>query len=341
MAIDRHGRTIDYLRISVTDRCNLRCIYCMPPEGIEWKPMGDILSFEEIERFARVAVGEGIRKIRLTGGEPLVRKGIEPFIGRLLDDVGVEAVALTTNAVLLKEKAQSLYDAGLRRLNISLDSLDPEVFSRVTRGGNLQDVLDGIDQAFRLGFDPIKINVVVVKSLEQDLLAFAKLTLDRPLHVRFIEFMPVGEADRDGAGCTGDAGGWSAADHIPSDQVIATISEAGVAEGLGPLMPVERENAPGGWGPARYLKFDGAQGTVGVISPLSHHFCSECNRLRLTSDGMVRPCLFSDTEIDVRTALRGGTDDEVREVVRVALGLKPESHEDRIGTDRSMSQIGG
>lgn len=341
MAIDRHGRTIDYLRVSVTDRCNLRCIYCMPPEGIDWKPMGDILSFEEIERFARVAVGEGIRKIRLTGGEPLVRKGIEPFIGRLLNDVGVEAVALTTNAILLKEKAAALYDAGLRRLNISLDSLDPEVFARVTRGGELQDVLDGIDEAFRLGFDPIKINVVVVKSLEQDLLEFAKLTLDRPLHVRFIEFMPVGEADRDGAGCTGDAGGWSAADHIPSDDVIAAISEGGVSEGLGPLVPVERDDAPGGWGPARYLRFEGAQGTVGVISPLSHHFCSECNRLRLTSDGMVRPCLFSDTEIDVRTALRGGTDEEVRDVVRAALGLKPESHEDRIGTERSMSQIGG
>ena len=341
MAIDKHGRTIDYLRISVTDRCNLRCIYCMPPDGVDFKPMEDILTFEEIERFATIAVQQGIRKIRLTGGEPLVRKGIEPFIGRLLDEVGVESVALTTNAMLLKEKAQALRDAGLERINISLDSLDPEVFKRVTRGGDLQVVLDGIDEAFRVGFHPIKINVVVVKSLNQDLFEFAKLTLDRPLHIRFIEFMPVGEADRDGSGCTGDAGGWSETDHIPSDEVIRTISEAGVAAGLGPLVPVERDKAPGGWGPAKYLKFENAEGTIGVISPLSHHFCSECNRLRLTSDGMLRPCLFSDTELDVRTALRTGTDDDIRAVVADALGQKPENHHDQIGTERSMSQIGG
>jgi len=341
MAIDKHGRTIDYLRISLTDRCNLRCIYCMPPDGLEWKPMDDILSYEEIEKLARVAVSEGIRKIRLTGGEPLVRKGVEDFIRRLLEEVGVEAVALTTNGTLLVEKAQALRDAGLERINISLDSLDPDVFKRVTRGGDLQTVLDGIDEAIRVGFGPVKINVVVVKSLEQNLLEFAKLTMDRPLHVRFIEFMPVGEADRDGAGCTGDSGGWSATDHIPSDDVIRIISEQGEAAGLGPLIPVERGNAPGGWGPARYLRFEGGQGTIGVISPLSHHFCSECNRLRLTSDGMLRPCLFSDKEIDVRTALRNGSDEDVRAVVQEALGAKPESHEDRIGTERSMSQIGG
>ena len=341
MAVDKHGRTIDYLRISLTDRCNLRCIYCMPPHGVEWKPMEDILSYEEIEKLTRVAVGEGIRKIRLTGGEPLVRPGVEGFISRLVHDVGVEAVALTTNGTLLKDKAQALRDAGLERINISLDSMDPEVFKEITRGGNLQTVLDGIDEALRVGFKPVKINVVVVKSLNQDLLEFAKLTLDRPLHVRFIEFMPVGEADRDGAGCTGDAGGWSASDHIPSDDVIRIISERGEAAGLGPLIPVERNAAPGGWGPARYLKFEGAQGTIGVISPLSHHFCKECNRLRLTSDGMLRPCLFSDKELDVRHALRSGTDTDVRTVVRDALGMKPESHEDRIGTERSMSQIGG
>jgi len=341
MAIDSHGRRIDYLRISLTDRCNLRCVYCMPEEGVAWKPQGDILSFEEIETFVRVAVAEGIGKIRLTGGEPLVRHGVPDFVRRLRDSVGVEAVALTTNGTLLPAYAAELHDAGLERVNISLDSLDPAVFERVTRGGKLADALAGIDAAFEVGFSPVKLNVVVVRSLHQDLLGFAKLTLDRPLHVRFIEYMPVGETGREGAGCAEDSGGWTRSDHVSSDEVVSMIAEQASAAGLGGLEPVARDAAPGGWGPARYLKLEGAQGTIGVISPLSHHFCGECNRLRLTADGMLRPCLFSDFEFDVRTALREGTLDDVRALVRTALDTKPESHADRVGTLRKMSQIGG
>lgn len=338
MAVDKLGRTIDYLRISLTDRCNLRCRYCMPPDGVEWKGHDEILSFEEIERFTTIAAEEGISKVRLTGGEPLVRHGVVEHVGRLLKIPGLSSVALTTNGILLPRYAEQLRAAGLSRVNISLDSLDPVVYSEITRGGRLDEVLAGIEAAFAVGFDPVKLNVVVVRSLDQDLLGFAKLTIDRPLHVRFIEYMPVGEAEEEG---TCDPTGWSRDDTVPSQEVLDRISEAAVAEGLGALEPVEKSAAPGGWGPARYYRIDGAKGTVGVISPLSHHFCAECNRLRLTADGRVRPCLFSDDEIDVRAVLRDGTDEEVRAVVRTALRIKPDSHHDRVGTERGMSQIGG
>lgn len=339
MATDKLGRTIDYLRISLTDRCNLRCRYCMPPEGVEWKAHDEILTFEEIERFTAIATEEGIRKVRLTGGEPLVRHGVPEHIGRLLAIPGLKSVALTTNGILLPRYAEELRAAGLERVNISLDSLDPEVYAEITRGGKLGDVLAGIETAFEAGFDPVKLNVVVVRSLDQDLLGFAKLTLERPLHVRFIEYMPVGGAEEEGS-CD-DPTGWSRSDTVPSDEVLERISTAGEEAGLGELVPVAKGDAPGGWGPARYYRFAGAQGTVGVISPLSHHFCAECNRLRLTADGKVRPCLFSDDEIDVRAILRGGDDEAVRAVVRKALRIKPDSHHDRVGTDRKMSQIGG
>ena len=344
MATDTFGRRIDYLRISLTDRCNLRCVYCMPAEGVAFKPHDQILSLEEIERFAGIAVGEGISKIRLTGGEPLVRHGVVDHVRRLRAITGLESIALTTNATLLPKFARDLRDAGLERVNISLDSLDSAVFERITRGGNLADALAGIDIAFEVEFKPIKLNVVVVRSLQQDLLGFAKLTLDRPLHVRFIEYMPVGIAE-EGAGCHSDGSvdtdGWTPQDTMPSDEVIARIAEQGAAVGLGELTAVERDGAPGGWGPARYYRFPGAPGTIGVISPLSHHFCSECNRLRLTADGRLRPCLFDDAEIDVREVLRTGTDDDVRELIRMSLRDKPENHHDRIGTVRRMSQIGG
>ncbi len=306
MATDAHGRRIDYLRISLTDRCNLRCVYCMPDEGVEWKDHDEILSYEEIERFARIAVEEGISKIRLTGGEPLVRKGVAELVRALRHDIGVQSVALTTNATLLPRYAKELRDAGLERINVSLDSLDADEYARITRGGRLADALAGLDAAFDVGFSPVKLNVVVVRSLEQDLLGFAKMTLERPLHVRFIEYMPVGEAE-DGAGCTSDVTGWTRDDSVPSEEVLESISAQGAAAGLGELLPVVRENAPGGWGPARYYRFAQAQGTIGVISPLSHHFCAECNRLRLTADGRLRPCLFSDNELDARTVLRSGT----------------------------------
>lgn len=341
MATDSLGRRIDYLRISLTDRCNLRCVYCMPAEGVQWKDPSEILSYDEIVRFSQIAVGEGISKIRLTGGEPLVRRGVPDLVRRLHELDGVESLALTTNATLLPRFAAELHDAGLRRVNVSLDSLDPAGYERITRGGHLGEALSGLDAAFDTGFSPVKLNVVVVRSLEQDLFGFAKMTLDRPLHVRFIEYMPVGIAE-EGSGCHSDgASGWTEADSVPSDEVIASLSAQGVSAGLGELEALSREDAPGGWGPARYYRFANAQGTVGVISPLSHHFCAECNRLRLTADGRLRPCLFSDEEFDVRGVLRTGTDEDVREVVRATLRSKPEGHDDRHGTDRRMSQIGG
>lgn len=345
MATDAFGRRIDYLRIALTDRCNLRCVYCMPEEGVAFRPHPEMLTFEEIERFAAIAVEEGIGKIRLTGGEPLVRQGVVDHVRRLRSITGLEAIALTTNGTLLPKYAAELRDAGLERVNISLDSLDPEVFTRITRGGRLSDVLAGIDAAYEVGFHPIKLNVVVVRSLHQDLLGFARMTLDRPIHVRFIEYMPVGDDAEEGGGCAGDSAGfhWTRADHLSSDDVLAAITEQGEKAGLGTLEAVPRDGgqAPGGWGPARYYRFPGAPGTVGVISPLSHHFCGECNRLRLTADGKLRTCLFSDEELDVRAVLREGTDADVHSIIRLALASKPESHNMRVGTDRRMSQIGG
>ncbi|PKQ19931.1 MAG: GTP 3',8-cyclase MoaA [Actinobacteria bacterium HGW-Actinobacteria-6] len=341
MATDSHGRRIDYLRISVTDRCNLRCVYCMPPDGVPWKGHEEILSWEEIERFAAVAAGEGISKIRLTGGEPLVRAGIVEHVRRLRAVTGIESIAITTNGTLLPKYAAELVEAGLTRVNISLDTLDAETYTNITRGGKLDDVLAGIEAAFDAGMDPVKINVVVVRSLEQDLLGFARMTLDRPVHVRFIEYMPVGGAE-DGVACASTEGeGWTEADHVPSDETLAMLSAGGAAAGFGELAPVARDDAPGGWGPAHYYRFPGAKGTLGVISPLSHHFCGECNRLRLTADGRLRTCLFSDDELDVRTILRTGTEADIHELIQRALAAKPESHNMRVGTLRRMSQIGG
>ena len=227
MALDSHGRRIDYLRISVTDRCNLRCVYCMPEEGVEWKPPADILTFEEIERFAGVAVAEGIGKIRLTGGEPLVRKGLVDHVRRLSAITGLEAIALTTNATLLPRYAAELRDAGLSRVNISLDSLDPETYARTTRGGSLDDALVGVQAALDVGFSPVKINVVVVRSLQQDLAAFAQLAIDRPLHVRFIEYMPVGDAAAEGG--RGHGGGWAEEDHVPADEILTMLAKASIS----------------------------------------------------------------------------------------------------------------
>jgi cyclic pyranopterin phosphate synthase len=318
----------------------------MPAEGVTWKTPAEILSLDEIERFSAIAVQEGISKIRLTGGEPLVRRGdVVGLVRRLCEIPGVDSVALTTNGTLLPKYARDLREAGLDRVNISLDSLDPNAYARITRGGKLDDALAGIDAAFDVGFDCVKLNVVVVRSLAQDLLGFAKLTLDRPLHVRFIEYMPIGETE-EGAGCHPESGGldtagWTPEDTVPSDDVVSRLANEGASAGLGELLAVAKDAAPDGWGPATYYRFEGAAGTIGVISPLSHHFCAECNRLRLTADGRVRPCLFSDDEFDVRTVLRTGSDDDVREVIRRALRDKPESHESRIGTDRGMSQIGG
>ena len=331
---DSHGRVIDYLRISLTDRCNFRCIYCMPEEGVTQLSHEDILRIEEIEELVRIATGIGIKHIRLTGGEPLVRKGVVGLVDSITKMPGIESVSLTTNGVLLPRMANDLKAAGLSRVNVSLDTLDPEQFRMVTRCGNLDDTLAGIDAALATGLDPVKINAVVVKSLNQDFLGYARLSVDRPLHVRFIEYMPVGTSS--GA----DGCGWGKQDVIPSEELYHIINERARAQGMPELVDAGDER-PTGWGPARYFKFPGAMGTVGFISPLSRHFCSECNRLRLTADGKIRPCLFSDEEYDVRTALREGGKDDVLSVLCEALGAKPDEHHDKVGTERGMSQIGG
>jgi len=341
MATDGFGRRIDYLRISVTDRCNLRCVYCMPPEGVAWKPHDEVLSLEEIERFAKVAVQEGISKIRLTGGEPLVRAGIVEHVRRLREITGIEAIALTTNGTLLRKYAADLKEAGLERVNVSLDTLDPEVFSQITRGGSLEAALDGLEAAFEVGMDPVKLNVVVVRRLDQDLLGFARMTLERPVHVRFIEYMPVGGTTEESTCASGSTDIWTADDHVPAEEILDRLRADAAAAGFGELVALEKDRAPGGWGPAKYYRLGDAPGTIGVITPLSHHFCGECNRLRLTADGRLRTCLFSDEELDVRTVLRSGTEADVHELIKTALATKPESHNMRIGTVRGMSQIGG
>lgn len=331
---DSHGRVIDYLRISITDRCNFRCIYCMPEEGVRQMTHDDILRIEEIERFVRIAAAEGIRSVRLTGGEPLVRKGVTTLVEGIARIPGIENVSLTTNGVLLPQMVDDLKRAGLSRVNISLDTLDAAQFRTVTRCGNLEDTLAGIEAALSAGLAPVKVNAVSVRSLNQDFLAFARLSVERPLHMRFIEYMPVGTS----SGV--DGCGWGRGDVIPSEELLGIINGRAREAGLPELVPAGGDR-PIGWGPARYYEFPGAKGTVGFISPLSRHFCGECNRLRLTADGKIRPCLFSDEEYDVRSALRAGDDAEVTRIFRQALDAKPDEHHDKVGTERNMSQIGG
>lgn len=329
---DSHGRTIDYLRISLTDRCNFRCVYCMPAEGVCGIPHDEILRMEEIEAIVRIAADLGIKRIRLTGGEPLVRKGVVSLVEKITSMDGIEDVSLTTNGVLLPQMADDLKRAGLHRVNISLDTLDPVQFREITRVGNLDDTLAGIRAALEKGFNPVKVNAVTVRRLNQDFLGFARMSIDQPLHMRFIEYMPVGDSSESGTG-------WGKEDVIPSDELLETINEQAKAAGIPAL--VVAGNRPQGGGPARYYEFPGAMGTVGFISPMSRHFCKECNRLRLTADGKIRPCLFSDKEFDVRKAVRYGAQEDIKTVLLEALGAKPDEHHNKIGTERQMSQIGG
>lgn len=332
---DNYGRRIDYLRISLTDRCNLRCIYCMPEEGVPFKSHEDMLRIEEIADFARRAAQSGIRRVRLTGGEPLVRKGVVDLIREINEIPEIEDISLTTNGILLPKMAADLRDAGLTRVNISLDTLDPVQFSYVTRLGKIEDVFAGIDAALEYGFDPVKINAVAVRGLDQDFFGFAKLSLDRPLHVRFIEYMPVGES----SGCTG--AGWTEEDIIPASEIIERINEGAIAAGIGALEPLSDEDLPSGAGPAIYYRLPAAKGTVGFISAMSNHFCDSCNRLRLTADGKLRPCLFSDKEIDVMGPIRADDEEAVDRAIKEAIGIKPDEHHEERGTQRRMSQIGG
>jgi cyclic pyranopterin phosphate synthase len=294
-----------------------------------------MLTLEEIAHLVSVAAQEGFSRIRLTGGEPLVRLGILDLVRVISQTPGIERVAMTTNGILLPKYADSLREAGLNRVNISLDTLDPAQFTHITRWGNINDVFTGIDAALRVGFNPVKINAVVVRSLHQDLLAFARLSISRPLHIRFIEYMPVGEPQGE------DGLGWTKEDTIPNEELIDLIDTQALAAGLGRLVPLNQAARPEGWGPAQYYQFEGALGTVGFISALSRHFCSECNRLRVTAEGKLRPCLFSDQEFDIKEALRQQDDATLRRILHEALGAKPEEHHFRIGTERLMSQIGG
>ena len=336
---DSFNRNIDYLRISLTDRCNLRCVYCMPAEGVKDICHDEILRTEEIFEIVKVASYHGIKTVRLTGGEPLVRKGVVDLVSRINELANIEDIALTTNATLLPKFASELKDAGLRRVNISLDTLDSEQYRKITRCGDLDDALFGINAALECGFDPIKVNVVVIKSLNQDFLSFAKMTLERPITVRFIEFMPIGDCAHTGI----DSKGWGEADVIKTKDLISQISELTKAAGLGELSV--DENAPRGRGPAVYYKLPEAKGSIGFISPLSNHFCSSCNRLRLTSDGKFRSCLFSDEEFDVKNPLRSALpenrESSIEKVFKRAISQKPEAHNYRRGTKRPMSKIGG
>jgi len=328
MLLDSFKRRLNYLRISLTDRCNLRCVYCMPEQGLPKIFHEDILTYEELIRLARLSVGLGIEKIRLTGGEPLVRKSLLDFIRSLKALSGIRDISLTTNGVLLAEKAQALWDAGIRRLNISLDSLNKDKYSRITRFDYFDQVWAGIQEAERLGFSPIKVNVVAMKRVNDDeILDFGRLSMEKPYHIRFIEFMPVGEEN-----------GWEAERFISSEETLKKLQT------LGPLFPI---NGRGLDGPAKRMAFAGAKGEIGLISPISEHFCPSCNRLRLTAEGRLRVCIFSDRETDLRSPLRQGASDEQMEVlIREAILQKPKEHPVQLSPiprkcQRQMSKIGG
>jgi GTP 3',8-cyclase len=327
MLFDPYRRRINYLRISITDRCNLRCRYCMPEEGIPLIPHGEVLTYEEILRIVRVFGCEGISKIRLTGGEPLVRKGIVDFIFRLSRIETVKDLSLTTNGILLRDFARDLKEAGLKRINISLDSLRRERFFQITRKDAFERVWTGIEEALNVGLSPIKINMVAIKGLNDDEIeAFARLTLHLPLTVRYIEYMPSGNGET-----------WKGSDLLTMPQIKQRL------ESLGSLVPIPSDR----WdGPAKRFRLNDALGEIGLIGAVSSHFCSDCNRLRLTPDGKIRTCLFSDEEIDVKDLLRkGGSDQELKERLLAALRAKPERH--HIDShqfkkcQRNMSAIGG
>ena len=277
---DGFGRTIDYLRIAITDRCNYRCVYCMPAEGVPFKTHERILTFEQIEHFVRIASEYGIKHLRLTGGEPLARLGCADLAAMLMAIPGIEDIAITTNGALLPREAKRLVEAGVSRVNISLDTLDPEVFPAVTRVGKLEDALAGIDAALEAGFKTVKVNCVAVRALHQDFYSLAALSLDRPLHVRFIEYMPIGDDETRAKGIPSeenphfkDVSLWDHSDTIPSEELHGIVSQAGVDHGVGPLVAAG-SHRPDGYGPADYWTFEGAQGTVGFISAMSNHFCA-------------------------------------------------------------------
>jgi cyclic pyranopterin phosphate synthase len=322
--IDTYGRKINYLRLSITDRCNLLCSYCMPPGGIIKRPHAETLRYEDLFAIAQAAVSIGIDKIRITGGEPLVRKGILPFLNRLKSIPGLKHLVLTTNGVLLEEMAVSLREAGVQRLNISLDSLKPDLFSIITRGGDLSRVLAGIDAAEAAGF-PLKLNAVAMRGINDDeLLDFAALTLKRPIKIRFIEYMP-----------TIKQPGWQNL-LIPGDEIIRRLAYRYS------LVNLEHGELSGS---AREFRIADAPGTVGVITPLSSHFCGNCNRIRVTSSGKARSCLFSNSEFDLKPYLATGNTDLLTQALRDIVSKKPISHSismEKTGHQAfAMAAIGG
>jgi cyclic pyranopterin phosphate synthase len=324
---DGFGRRIEYLRISVTDKCNLRCVYCMPEEGLPWLSRADILSYEEIESIVRTMAGLGLRRVRITGGEPLVRRDLLALVRKIAAVPGIDDLALSTNGVLLAPLAAALRDAGVRRLNVSLDSLRPDRIDAIARRpGAHERILQGLDAAESAGFEPIKINTVVMRGRNDDELEdFARITRTRPWHVRFIEVMPVGENL-----------GVSRTEFISALEMLAAVRD------VGDLVPVP---GPPGNGPATYFQFHGARGTVGVITPMSHNYCDRCNRMRLTADGKLRPCLFGAIETDLRGPLRRG--DPLEPHIRRTLEIKPERHQLVQGSAAgsggllALSQVGG
>lgn len=323
--IDTYGRRIRYLRLSVTDRCNLRCQYCMPAEGIPKHRHGDMLSYEELYRIAAETVSMGIDKIRLTGGEPLVRKGVVEFSRRLAGIPGLKELVLTTNGLLLGEMAGPLFQAGVKRLNISLDSLKSGVFAAITRGGDLNRVLDGIEAACAAGFPQPKINMVVMRGInDNEVLDFARLTLTRPCTVRFIEYMP-----------NLQTAGWQELS-IPGSELLQRIGREYL------LLPlVSNETA----GPAKNFRIAGARGSIGFITPISGHFCASCNRIRVSASGMAHSCLFSGANLDLKAALRGDDPLELRRTLQAMVADKPRHHLLSEGEDKrhafAMSGIGG
>ena len=336
MLVDPFGRSITYLRISLTDHCNLRCAYCMPAQGLSWMPTEEMLTFAEIIDIVNAAARLGISKVRLTGGEPLVRKDLPLLVRSLSAIPGIKEVSLTTNGMLLERLAKPLANAGLKRVNISLDTLDAQKFKLITRGGDISRVWRGIMAAERENLSPIKINTVVIRGINDDqLLPLARLTLEHPWHIRFIELMPVGNTQDWGP------------EFAPASLRYFSVQEMHHALASVGLKPVV---SPKGNGPSRTYQIPGALGTVGFISPLGESFCTTCNRMRLTADGKLRSCLFSETEVDIRTPIR--RHESIALYLMQALAIKPKGHElapsmenlaNRIDSPRprSMSQIGG
>lgn len=322
---DRFGRRITYLRVSVTDRCNLRCVYCLPACGVRWLPREDVLRFEEIREVVQTAASLGITHVRLTGGEPLVREDLGDLVAMLTAIPQLEDLSLTTNGVLLARHANTLARAGLRRVNISLDTLSPERFRAITRFGSVNDVQEGIEAALAAGLSPVKLNMVVMRGVNDDeIVELARLAVDRPLHVRFIELMPIGDY-------------FTRERLVPGEEILARL---GV---FGELHPV---NAVRGCGPARMFTWPGAQGTVGVIGAVTQAFCAQCNRLRLTATGQLRPCLDDTAAVDLKPALRPAIDHaRLVQLFEQAVETKPERHtmaQRNAGTPRlCMAGVGG